>query len=504
MENQDSSQGTKRLFRSTGVSESVRVYIPATIIYRGISFIRGFALAWFLAKQTGQYGLLTIALQVINIFAPLVSIGLNEAITRYVPLYRQKNQIGSFISRSVLLVLGITFVACVILTIFSGALGKVLFASGNILPNESIRLAQACFVTIFAIVTYFFAASILKGLRFFTLLSVMEILHGVLFLALSLAGVYYTGANAEIVIWAYTISLLIPAILCGILLAGRMGGQETNEIVEFGGLARQLIKFGFWAAIAGIFWQSWQIYSLWFLTKFSSAANSDIFAAGRLIGQLIIIVGTAFSIVVMTTVCSCWENKRRELALQLYDVYAKFFLLLLLGCGIVMIILREPLSKIFPSQFAGISGILPQIILFFQFATVLTFLAIHFVILEKTRLMLWPWLAGLLSNIILGFLWIRGPHALIGAVDASAWSALPAILVTVILIIAEKHRISLGLTIIILGSITLILPGRFGTGAFACLLLWSAISNTIFTHDEKKRIIAKILGKINSDVLQDT
>ena len=78
------------LFDVLSVGRSVQIYLPATLIYRAMSFFRGIILAWLLARQTGQYGLLTIALQAINILAPLVSLGLPEAITRYVPSFQQK------------------------------------------------------------------------------------------------------------------------------------------------------------------------------------------------------------------------------------------------------------------------------------------------------------------------------------------------------------------------------------------------------------------------------
>ena len=85
----------RSLFDVSGIERSVRIYLPATLIYRGMSFLRGIVLAWLLVRQTGQYGLLSIALQAINILTPLVSLGLPEAITRYVPSCEQKGELNS-------------------------------------------------------------------------------------------------------------------------------------------------------------------------------------------------------------------------------------------------------------------------------------------------------------------------------------------------------------------------------------------------------------------------
>jgi len=482
-----------KLFSSTGIGQSVRVYIPATIIYRGTSFVRGLILAWLLAQQTGQYSLLTIALQVINILAPLVSLGLNEAITRYTPAYHQRNELKLFLIRASMLLSGITFIACLVLFIFSRPIGDLFFSNNQITIQESISLARASFITIFAITIYFLIASVLKGLRMFLVLSLLELSHGILFLVMALAGVFYISRHAEVVIWSYIFSLIVPTVIFGAMLIKRLGEFESvSPKLSISRLSGQLIGFGFWAAISGIIWQSWQMYSLWYLTKFCDASAGDTFAAARLISQLIIIVGIALSIIVMTSVCVKWEQGDKTQANMLYDFHTKLILLVLLAGGLILVNLRQPLALIFPQKFAGVSEILPQMILFFHLASVLTFLAIHFVLIEKTRLMLWSWLTGLMCNIILAIFWIKGADALTGAVNSACVSAVLPVIVAIVLIFAEKQSISFGLMVIILSSVVLILPSLAGVLVYLCLLIWSILGGQIFSAEQKRIIAAKL------------
>jgi len=485
-------QGTTNngVFRISGVSQSVRVYLPATALYRGLSFVRGLVLAWLLAKQTGQYGLLSVALQAINILAPLVSLGLTEAVTRYVPTYQSRRSLLSFLGLACALPVGVSLVASLLLIAFSRPLGQAIFVGKDLSAAVVMPLAHVTFVAIFVIITYFLIASILKGLRMFPALAYMELFHGVLYFLLTILALVYIGPKAQYVMWAYVAALLIPAIIWGLVLSKRLPEKEQeSETVPWGPLSKQLITFGFWASIAGIIWQAWQTYSLWHLTKFGSGLYSDTFAASRLIGQLILVFGVALSAVAMTSVCTMWEKGDRPQADSQLDFYSKLVLLALLMAAIVLVSLRSPLAVIFPKQLGQVIEIFPQTFLFFQCLTVLSFLSIQFVLIEKMHLMLWSWLTGLGANILLGVFLIKSSHALVGAADAAVLSAIPAILITLTFIRLQKRPISRGLIVVIVSSAILLLPGWLAVVAGLVLLTWALATNHIFSDRQRALMI---------------
>jgi len=493
--NQQQAEPKNDLFTAAGVSHSVRVYLPATAIYRGMSLARGVILVWLLARQTGQYGLLSIALQTINILAPLVSLGLNEAVTRYVPAYQTRGLTMPFLRLAVSLIAGVTLPVTALLLLFTHPLGWVIFGGDH--PAEIAPLTRATFFAIAAIIAYFLIVALLKGLRMFPALAYMELFHGTLFLVFSLAAALLIGPHAEYIVWSYTLAMIIPTLIWGGLLIRRLSSEKVENLSpETGPLFRRLIGYGFWAAIAGIIWQTWQVYALWHLTRYDTALHSDIFATSRLIGQLIMFLGIAISGVVMTSACTVWEQGRHSESNFLFDFYSKLTFLFLLLCGMLIITARGPLEQIFPRQLSRISDILPQVLLFYQLSTILSFLAIQFTLIEKMRLMLWSWLIGLAANIFLAFLLIKPDRALVGAAEAATWSMLPAILVTLCLIRAEGQPISIGLVILTLASMSLLAPVWLAWTGLAVLLAWAIFGSQIFDVAQKNQIRAKISATI--------
>jgi O-antigen/teichoic acid export membrane protein len=484
------------LFDASGIGRSVRIYLPATLIYRGMSFLRGIVLAWLLARQTGQYGLLSIALQVINILAPLVSLGLPEAITRYVPSWQQKRNLGAFLKLSAWLTMGITLAVTLTLIFFSNPLGRAFFAGKDVEITQISPLTLSTFVAIFAITAYFLVIAILKGLRLFSALAVMELVHGTLFLVLSLTAVLIAGPKAEWVIWSYTVAMIVPTIIWGLAVVRKLPkSQEAEENFHATSLTRRLVKFGFWAAMAGIVWQTWQLYSLWHLTRFYDALSSDIFAAARLIGQLLLIVGAAVSSVIMTNICMIWEKGDRQGASFLHDFYTKAVVLGLIFVGLILIAIREPMAMVFPNKLSQISEILPEVLLFYQYCAILGFLAIRFIVIEKMRLLFWPWLAGLIANVLLSVTVVHPGYALEGAAHAATWSTWAAMIVALLLLRAEKQHFSLGLIVLIVFSSILLLPILPATGLLGALVIWSLWGTTIFDSAQKEIIVRKVLRR---------
>ncbi len=483
------------MFRAAGVGRSVRVYLPATVAYRGLSFVRGLVLAWLLAKETGQYGLLSIGLQAMNIIAPLASLGLSEALTRYVPTYLAKKRLFSFLGYACGLTVGVTILANIALMIFSRPVGAAIFAGKEWNVAAVMPLARVTFGGITVLIAYFLVASIMKGLRMFPALAYMELFHGVFYFVITILALVFIGSQAVVVMWTYIIALLVPAVIWGVVLSRKLPKEEAEaEPLKFGELSRQLIGYGFWASAGGIFWQAWQAYSLWHLTKYGSGLHSDTFAASRLLGQLVLIMGAALAAVVMTSVCMEWEKGRKESANFQFDLYAKGSLLALLASATVLIGLRGVLAYIFPNQWNQVKEILPATFLFYQFLTVLTFLSVHFFLLEKMHLILWAWLSGLGANVVLAMWWIRPERALAGAADAAAWSCVPSIVIMLVFIWSRKQPVSRGLILIIAASVVLMLPAWAAGIIVMGLLVWTVIGNQIFSDRQRALIFERVLS----------
>jgi O-antigen/teichoic acid export membrane protein len=475
-------------FRQAGFLKSVQSYLPATIIYRALNLSRGIILTWLLARETGQLGLISFALQAINIIAPLASLGLNEAITRYIPAWQQQKTLPKFLKYALYLILGLSASVCFILILFHRPIGTLIFSDGNQTQNYAL-LTIASFVTMFLLISYFFVISILKALRMYPALAWMELFHGVLIILFSLIFVLLIGRKAEWVIWSYAAALLIPTLIWGYRLIRHIHRTEpSEEHAHFSSTAAQLIRFGFWAASSGAIWQLWQTYSLWYLIKFESAHLSDVFATARLIGQIIFILGVALASVVMANVCVQWEKGNRAQSNMIFDLYSKIILIGLLFLGLLMVQTRELVAMIFPRQLSSICGILPETILYYHLCVVLTILSIQIQMVEKMRLMMPAWLVTFGANVLLVWWMLKPNHALEGAALATALSAVPGIIVMMIFILIVKQPLSAGLVISSILSFLLMIPSWLAWVIFSSVLV-VAISGSIIFSSKQKAVI---------------
>ena len=119
------------LFRAENISRSLGLFLPATFAARFLGLLRGIVLAWLLARS--EFALLQISLLVINILNPLCSLGMNEAVARYVPHHENRGTLGAFLRRIVPLVLVL------------GLLGSLLGLPQNIeLTSWATAWGSAC------------------------------------------------------------------------------------------------------------------------------------------------------------------------------------------------------------------------------------------------------------------------------------------------------------------------------------------------------------------------
>ncbi|MCZ6698419.1 MAG: oligosaccharide flippase family protein, partial [Planctomycetota bacterium] len=334
--------GPGGLFRSGPLAESLGVYLPATVAFRLINFGRILLLSWYMLQQ--QFGLFTMILLVVNVMTPLCSFGLNDAVTRYVPQHEARGTLAAMVRRSVILLMGVTVLTLAPIFIFGRHLGGFLYTriiSDSTLLDDHARhavdLARVSAIVIALLAFYFFLLSVLKGLRMFTALSLMEIMHGGLFLALSIGAIALGEPQALTLTWLYALSLVVPIALCGLGLQRVLSAWTGQHgAIDGGGVGRTLLGFGFWATLAGGTWQIMVYFPAWYLNKVHGNDAVAVFAAVRQIGQFVLIGAVALVAIVMSNVAKTWETRGREEAdRQLSLAFRGCCLGLFFGCVLV-------------------------------------------------------------------------------------------------------------------------------------------------------------------------
>ncbi|MFQ5502511.1 MAG: lipopolysaccharide biosynthesis protein [Phycisphaerae bacterium] len=515
--------GPRGLFRSTPLARSLGTYLPAIALVRLINFGRLWLLTWFMALP--ELGLLTLILGMVNVLIPLCSLGLNDAVTRFVPLHEQQGTLSAFMRRSILFLLAITFIGVLLILILSPTLGDLFYARAVDNASERFalganapRLAQASAIVAGLSIVYFYLLSVLKGLRMFYALSRMEVSHAFLFLIGSGIAIVFGRPTAFVLIVLYGLALALPIAYFGprlFLVVGRWKRQR-GTLTEQGWESRML-RFSIWTTLSGVTWQALVVYSAWYLTKVFGHEAVGVFNTTHRIAQFILVSSIAVTTVVMTTVTKTWEAEGRERAeRQLSLAFRGTCFALFIACT-VLALCRGLIMGLFRSDYVPGAAILPLQLLFFLIAAQLSFLPAHFQLREKTRQMFWPWAVAVAVNAVFAYglvgphlhaiqasaVW-RGAGPILSVVfttgfssehglDAAAWCGVfgiaAAMLLFLVLIYVERGGLDQGSYIVIGASILLAArPAILAVGA-AVLLLLAVQTNRIFDTLERRRMI---------------
>jgi len=509
------------LFRSMPLGRALGTYLPATVAFRVINFGRVLLLTWWMSQH--QFGLLNMVLLVVNVLTPLCSLGLIEAVTRYVPQYEVAGQLRWFVRRASRLLLVVTAGSLLLMVVFSGTLGEFFYAQiftetedrGR--PNPyAVQLAVISAATIGLLVAYFLLLSILKGLRMIRALAMTELVHCLAFLALSIFAIALGRLSALSLTVMYGLSLAIPLAWFGARLIVSLRAWPITPPVDGEGLTRKLLRFSVWTTLAGVTWQVLVYYPAWFLNKIHGHEAVAVFSAVRQVGQFILVAAVAMSTVVATNVTKTWESEGRLVAERKLSLAFRAAGLALLVACVGLALLSEPIMRMFQPAYRPGAAVLPLQLLFFLIAAYLAFLPLSFQLIEKTRYLLWPWAAGVSANVVLA-LWLAGPYLPVvretrlwralspfaSAVFASGFSdpqglgsaswcgvfaiAL-ALVMCLVLIRAERCRLDRGMCVIIVAAALLAMERRIMTAGIVVLLLLAWRTSLVFSPQDRMEI----------------
>lgn len=514
------------VFRSIGLARSMGTYLTANVAIRLLNFARVIVLTRIMTQP--QYGLLSSILIVANVLIPLCSLGLNEAITRYVPQYEAIGSLARFARRSLILLTFVTVIAVAGILANSTWLGEWFYAS--VLSDAETQAAFAAEAPSLARVTglivglssvYFFLMAVMKGLRMFKALSWLELIHSGLFLGGCMVVALTNQLSAFTIASLYAASLAIPCVWFGLGLFPVLAAWKSQQSGErLSGLERKLVRFSIWTTLAGVTWQALLYYPAWHLKKIHGDEAMAVFFGARQLCNVVFVGAVAISTVVMATITRTWEVEGREIAQrQLSLAFRTVGLGLLFLCSMLSLT-KTWIIRVLDPDYAQGAEILPLHLLFFLLGAYLAFLPVHFHLRERTRQILWLWIAGVGITVISAIFFI-GPRtnvvassSIFGAIDtalgavfvtgitdstglgSAAWCGVfgmaVAVGVCVLLVTRDHYRIDRGSMIVLMSAF--IVAGRpWLVISGSLLLLFLALrGNLIFTADERSKVLRYI------------
>ncbi len=492
-----------RLFRASSVLGSLGVYVPTSMAHRLMGFVRFVLLTWVMSPA--EVGLLQIGFVAINVISPLSCAGLYESVSRYVPLYETRGELPGFLRRIVPFVLLLSAVVSMLLLAGAEPLGRAVFAvfGGPAMPDASgahTRLAAVTCLAGFALTGFLLAGAVLKGLRMFRAVSLMELVHNTTF-TLAAVGVALAGGDtAGAVLTCFAILLVAVTLAFAPPLAAAVRKAcprpEAPPTCDSRSLYGRMLRFGVWAALAAVMWQLLQQYPLWYLQKVHGPGLTGVFGAVRNLTQGVLLVAMTVVAVLQTQVARTWEARgRAEADAQFRTVYKATAILLLLGCALGTAA-APLLIRVFPAEYARGAEVMALSLLSFLLTSHLGFLGIHFQLIERTGLLFAPSAVSVAGCAAAGWWLIQAELDAGQAMRAAAWTAVlggGAGLTLCLLLLRLQHRpFDRGSLIVLMASLALLLPPWAMLPAAGAVGLAAARTNLIMDAGEKASLRAQL------------
>jgi O-antigen/teichoic acid export membrane protein len=490
-------------------------YVPATAATRAIGLARGIILARLISET--EFGLFQLTLLVINLLNPLCALGLNEGIVRYVPMYETRGTLRRYLRHVVPIITAISLAGCAVVFLLAEPLGWLIYATVEA-GKSSVQAVQAADAQAvhnwtrltriaagasFGLIEYFLLLSVFKGLRMFRAVSLMELLNNIVFTGLTIVVALAGFKSASAMTWCSVVAMLLMVPAFALPLQRFMANTPVLPPVPEEGVGTpgetespmaQLLRFSTWAAVAAVIWQVLQYYPMWYLQKTHGAEATAVFAAVRLVTQVVVVGAVTVAAVVQTTVTKTWESQGPPQADRQLSFAYKSTSLFMLVCCVLFAALADPIMGLFRESYHVGVRIVPMCLMFFLISGHLTFLGIHFALIEKMRHLFWPWMGGLVANVVLSVLMVAPgmgrEQAIVGAAWAGALGLAAAMLWAICLLYRERRPIDRGTVILWAATLLLVLPVWAQAGCLAGLAALVVTSETILSDQEKAQIVA--------------
>lgn len=496
-----------RLFVAGPVGTSLSFYLPAVVTYRVAGLARGVILAWVMTGHA--FGIFQLTLVAMNILLPLCALGTYEGLARYVPLYETRGQLRRYLRTALLGCLDISLALCAIGILVRPWLAPIIYAS---LGRDSDFAAQrttyelltaVTMASIFILIGYHVFQSILRGLRMYWAVTLMELISNLLFTVLAVGSALLGNGSALAILICYivTFGLVTTAFATGLFRTlNRMPRQdqpleaETSTGSAFFPVQAQLLGFGVWAGMAMVMWQIMQHYPIWYLQKMTEPQVVAIFGAVRSVTQAALIGASSVVALVQTAVTKTWESKGRAIAERQLTLAHKATLLAVFA-GSAMIALASPLViRIFPAGYRAGESIIPLTLAFFMIGGHLAFLVVHFVLHEKTRFIFALWVLGAIGNAVFAAVLVTPGMATETALIAAAWAGAAGMTVALLAGLAflriTRSRVDRGTWLLIAVPYVLALDAGIAGLAATAFILAAMGTGLLFDTAEKQQILA--------------
>lgn len=175
--------------RADSLFGSLTWVLLLAVAQRGLGFLREILLCrWLDQDEVGQWALAFVFL---NSGAAIVSLGIQGSMARYVEHYRQRGQLRAYLRRVAITSLSLALAAAVVVATCREAFSEMLFGR-----PDRVELVAVLAVVLGIVVSHNYFIDLFTALRMFRVVSAMQFVAGVTFVALAVAAMLVWRADS--------------------------------------------------------------------------------------------------------------------------------------------------------------------------------------------------------------------------------------------------------------------------------------------------------------------
>lgn len=439
------------------------VYVPAVVLHKGLGLGRVLLFAYFMSEAQAQYGLWALALMLFNLGAPLMSLGSNQGLVRYVSHYEARGRLAEFYGRArrgVLICTALTFAAA---ALAAPGVSRLLVwfrapGAGDASLGELTQVCLAAVVNAFALALYMNMIGFMVGLRVYRLVSAVEVLFSVAFTvfgvgALAIAPLSLSVLTAHVA--ALAVALAFGAAMLHLAVRSRESrdgaespaGAADAVVMEPMGesdgvtgttayapadeepgepeagrpaVMRRVLRYGAVAMVGNLLWLAAQYVSFLAVYLGGGEAEAGVFAIFLQLSQPTLFLANAAWAVLLSHVARRWEGRQRATAMLVLETSYKAVALGMMALSLAIYAAAPLWVRVLPESYREGLPLVGGLLLMFQTVIHLAVMTILAKLHERPAAIALAALAGAACNALLAWRWMgRFPTPAEGA----AWAA---------------------------------------------------------------------------------
>jgi len=508
----------ERVFKVGSMADSLRIYVPIMAMQRVLGLGRVLIFAYLLAEA--QYGLWALGSMIFAIGAPILTLGSNHGLVRYVSFYEARGQLQRFYRR-----IRWSLVALCAALGLLGFLGSDILTRLVIVSRSQVEAGisyadqlHVCWVAVancVLLALYTNTVSVMYGLRAYRMVSTVAVLFSVLFTIVAVGALLMEPTGLMLLV-AHLISLALAIAAATAMLeaclkrmtktapaaASRADSVSPPRAIDAADgrsekpLMRRVIGFGVVALIGSVLWQGTQYISFWITSYQKGKSVGGVFFVFLRLGQPGLLLANAAWSVIFTHVAQRWENLDRPGAMFRLETAYKAVCLATMTVATGLYLLLPLWVRLLPAEYRQGQEFFGGILMYFQVVCHLSVAMILAKLHERPVMIVLSAVAGGAANALLCAWWLaRGASA--GGWLSPAWAAgvgiyVGAGLVGVAYLLLARVRLSAGTWLMMAVPGLLLLPTWALAGAWAAVLTAAAFTGLLFNHGQKQLLIGYV------------